>query len=669
MIVDFEQDPSEPYGTGNFRDEQGRVMYLHDPETASQFNKTMRGAPLGQRVAEESTALATQQMGSAPERGPDQRLASVGTPPAAPKSRGQELVQSFEQTKASLAAPAVSAPTGGETTQDEEFLATPTGAEMDADAAPGAPTVGADPTTPAQQRIAQLVDATANAQPSAIAQRSQKGPPVLPKPHDPGGIPKSGVRSGETLSVDEGRPMENVQEELSSTNAAFAGKKGALEGAHLARVQTFETDTRSKQAQLSSEAYQEGTAAYQAQKQLREADANIARLNKAIADNDNAYDPERFVKRMSTGQKIGMVVLAALNGGFGSLIGKKDNDVLNIFRQMVNDDLEAQKLTLGSRGKALTSELERYRKMGLDAGQAEKLHRANQLKNVIGYSQLQAQLMNAPKEFQAQLDVALAELEKERVGVENGVLKEAEDKRSRAYQESQAHEVPPPVAGLSPQDVLALGQIRDKEIEAANAVEVSTAVGHPVTASEAQRIRNDASEYGKRQGQIGTTRNLLKRVAELAGLKEKNGAFSGEANAGWTGTEKRRQLEMAYTLLQRADIMNMTREPSQSLQERFAALTSRPFWDSDIRWQLNQLSAVLDAAQTELQGGYGNDVVRYYHRTPSPAQPAAAAPSRGVRKAPPAQRAAGNREQARTQQMLNDANKPSQADELDARDE
>ena len=45
-IVDFEQDPSAPYGTGNFRDDAGRVMYLYDPETASQFAKTMKGAPV-----------------------------------------------------------------------------------------------------------------------------------------------------------------------------------------------------------------------------------------------------------------------------------------------------------------------------------------------------------------------------------------------------------------------------------------------------------------------------------------------------------------------------------------------------------------------------------------------------------------------------------------------
>ncbi len=44
MIVDFEQDPAAPFGSGNFRDDSGRITYLHDPDTASDFVTTMSGS-------------------------------------------------------------------------------------------------------------------------------------------------------------------------------------------------------------------------------------------------------------------------------------------------------------------------------------------------------------------------------------------------------------------------------------------------------------------------------------------------------------------------------------------------------------------------------------------------------------------------------------------------
>src|SRR5262245_32885799 len=75
-IVDFEQDPDMPVGTGNFRDERGRVMYRSDPETAIRFIKTGSVTSCKREVAAASTGLAGGAMGAAaPAAQSDQRTA------------------------------------------------------------------------------------------------------------------------------------------------------------------------------------------------------------------------------------------------------------------------------------------------------------------------------------------------------------------------------------------------------------------------------------------------------------------------------------------------------------------------------------------------------------------------------------------------------------------
>lgn len=100
----------------------------------------------------------------------------------------------------------------------------------------------------------------------------------------------------------------------------------------------------------------DSTASYGRQQQA-EADkqqaaqrAQIAHQNElALAlQKDPEVDPDRFVRNMSTGQGIGTVILAALNGAFKGMVGQSGNDVMDILSKRVSEDLAAQREQIAS---------------------------------------------------------------------------------------------------------------------------------------------------------------------------------------------------------------------------------------------------------------------------------------------------------------------------------
>lgn len=127
------------------------------------------------------------------------------------------------------------------------------------------------------------------------------------------------------------------------------------------------------------------TAAYGQQQQSQaEADqarqrAEIARQNQIAiaAQEDPEIQPDRFIQNMSTGQSIGTIILAAIEGAFRGMSGQPGKSgVLDILERRVDQDIMAQKEQIQSgrirRGNMITY----FQQQGMNEEAAEKAAKA-----------------------------------------------------------------------------------------------------------------------------------------------------------------------------------------------------------------------------------------------------------------------------------------------------
>lgn len=603
-IVDFEQDPNAPLGTGNFRDDAGRIMYLHDPDTAGQFIKTMRGAP---RLAKNE---------------PVQVDGPPGTPGQAAAAASQAIVSDVGALDAAVTAHEQAPPAPAPAAAPP---ATPPAAP------PGAPAVPPDPVAAAAAVVAPtpvgappaggpgvaLVSALGGVT-AKLDQRSNPQQAPEPRRYDPTGLPLATVGEGETSNVKEGRSPGAVLEELRDREAFGEAGDRLIRDAYSRQGRTqakaFETGRDAAMLEYGrnvNTAFEKGAERIAGEKKL-------ATLKAELERNDKSMDPGRYVRNMSTGKLISMMFLAAINGGFGAINKKQNNDVLDAFDNAIERDIQRQKDEIASGRIRTQNDINDLMKKGLDAATAEKVARDNLIGNLAAFKDLEAKRVNALPEQMLQADLLIAPRLEQRAKDRAEILRTAEDEVTRSIRRDQLHARPEPGAAMTPQDMMAMLNYREKITEQQNTKPVEDAVGHPVSIPEAAGIKDDTKQFTQKKAIIDSTRAQLQYLAEKLKLYRGPNGYAGDPDAGKRpfGTseldEQAREIDRAYALLKRADIMSMTREPSARLQDEFGKITERPFWDTDIPGQLNAINSLLQSAEQQLREGYGEDVGRYY---------------------------------------------------------
>lgn len=759
MIVDFEQDPDAPFGSGNFRDEKGKIMYVHDPDTARDFVKTLRGGGGGDQRMAKNTPIAP----DGPPVTPGQAAASAATQiqsdvaglersvaahDAAPAAAApaQQTAQAAVADLDGIKAKAASAPAdvasleknvtaaGGFDTKlspDEEaqyqawkqkYAPNDSGADYDlrgaykagltpdatghwpdtykkpnhptfsdesvyaaanpakaghwqagqyvppgAPAAPGAPATPGAPAapggalTPAQQAaqaaVADLDGIRAKADPRTVAPT----PATLPQ-RPTLGLPAQSVSDSEGVTEAQGRPIDNVlADDAEIKSAQDRGDEIALAAAREADRKVAESYGR-QQTGLTTEYEMTLGRINEAKQRQFAAEAEEKRLKETLAENERKLDPDRHMREMSGGKKLGMIILAALNGGFGAIIGDKENDVLNMVNAEIERDIDKQKREIDTGRVSISNDIAKFQKQGFDAKQAEELARDKADGALLKFLDLEAKRVGAVGENERAVRMAFAPKLEERAVRRAALLSTAETKTQRAIEARTVHAVPQVVPGavVTPQDKLAQETLEDRRIQRENAAAVGDVVGHDVSIDEAKEIRNDSQDLGKRLSTGASARKYVDQLRRDLGLRKdpKTGKWSGDADPGnrpfgYSGTNRSTLIDTGYATLKRADIMGMVREPSAVLQNEFAKITERPFFDDQIAQQLDAYERVVTMAEEEARKGFSDEAQMYYDRkrtpvtrdkgrsgggAPAPARnrPAAAAPSAPAPEAPSA---------------------------------
>jgi flagellum-specific peptidoglycan hydrolase FlgJ len=113
----------------------------------------------------------------------------------------------------------------------------------------------------------------------------------------------------------------------------------------------------------------------------------------------------------------------------------------------------------------------------------------------------------------------------------------------------------------------------------------------------------EVEDYSKKTAAMDDFGNSIKRVAGRLGLTittDKSGrqVISGKPpDVSLLPSDQKALLDSDWSRITRADVMGMPREPSQELQGAFVKSTERPFWDSRIVPQLQDLLDIQNQTQ------------------------------------------------------------------------
>lgn len=648
MIVDFEQDPDGPFGSGNFRDDRGRITYLHDPDTASDFVKTLSGSRGGGGGGAPMAKSGGLDVPPEPPGMPGGNAVPAPAPAPAPTpAPGEAAATGIAETEAAVgdleASVAANAP--GAPPTPEQAIAELDATKAKTDAAPGAPAAPAAGSPTPQSVLAELDGVKGKVDPRTVgAKREQLAPRATL------GLPPSSVSDSEQVTEAEGRPIDNVLADDAEISGAI--EKGDAQILAEARANDKATDAAYGRQIEGTRDWQAKNEQRQldAQRRQAEAEAEVKTLNAALKENDEKLDPDRHMRQMSGGKKIGMIILAALNGGFGATIGAKNNDVLDIVNAEIERDIDKQKSEIASGKIRLGNDIAEYMRRGMKAEDAELLARDKADSAIMQILDLETKRIGAQGANERAARIMLAPKFEERAVRRAGLLAQGETKRQRAVEGRTIHAQPPVVPGMvvTPQDKLATETLEDRKIQRENAAHVGEVVGHPVSIDEAKEIRNDSQDLGKRLGVGASARATLNQLrTELGLFKGPNGKWQGDADPGsrplgLSLSDRSKIIDTYYALLKRGDIMSMVREPSALLQNEFAKITERPWLDSQIIQQLDAYEKVIGMAETEARRGFSDEANAYYDRprpakkTATAAAPGATKTSGGAKPAPPA---------------------------------
>ncbi len=347
--------------------------------------------------------------------------------------------------------------------------------------------------------------------------------------------------------------------------------------------------------------------------------AEIARQNELALtlQKDPEVDPERLVKSLGTGGKIGAIILSALSGGFQAAQGRGGNDALDLLQKHIDLDIAAQKDQIQS-GRIRRGNLIAYfQQQGLDDKASAKAAEATIWAMADRMAAAEQSRITAPEhKEQAQL---LADSLRAQTAAKNQELQLTLGTDRVQTNESTVKARPAP-AGGSVESVLSQLKLKAAMLDSLDADAIGQAVGRQVSPEQAKVLKQDAQDYAKA---TGVNKDLEARIAKVASLTGLVKDASGQWVPGQNGVdrpligEKARQVDAAYAALKEAKVMRMAREPSAKLQDEFGAAIEPPFYDDEIANQLNQLSQLSQSADQNLRQGYGEAAKLYDSRGPA----------------------------------------------------
>lgn len=447
-------------------------------------------------------------------------------------------------------------------------------------------------------------------------------PPVQPAPVAP--APKLLPLAGQTVGTSQQQQQSSTNQVQRTRSAmpeevAMAGMQGtsdaydkAINEAEDARFsQAAATASRAEQVAQKGRELETAAAAGMAQQNARKAQTlqKITEVSARETDNNKIWKDKGVL-----GTAFGLlgVILGGIKGG---MLGTS-NTAMESLQEQKRQNIQSQLADRDSELRGLERELGSI-EAALPVFEARMNEALKQRAEALLLDEKSVSALQAGRQFVAQLELQKQDALKRGAEAYYGTIATNEAQTSASTQGASMTEqraVPKPTGGGLTDEQLV------KQLKAARDSGMLQRTG--MTFEEAQKEVADYRQRAVKQNEFQGSIDDAAKALGLTVTRDESGkvTVTGEPNAGVrplgidaVSSEQARKVDRAYNRLRRADVMGMLREPSASLQDEFASIVERPFYDSEIASQFQELYDLSGRLQNELDGGYNPAIPEIYH--------------------------------------------------------
>jgi hypothetical protein len=221
-----------------------------------------------------------------------------------------------------------------------------------------------------------------------------------------------------------------------------------------------------------------------------------------------------------------MVILAALNGGFNSLAGSKENQVLDIVNKKIQTDIDLQREQIATGRTRANNQIQRLVDEGYSLRDAENVAKSKMEAYTAKFWEDQAKV-NGSAEFKEQAMLNAATLKAQSEARVREIAASGEDRvqSQNGYTDTVKRAVPKP-ASVKPDDIYKAGQIRQQQLEDLDAAEVAKAIGtvgddgkpRNLSVKRAKEVVDGSKELATKLPRFEVAENRIRQGLEAMGV-------------------------------------------------------------------------------------------------------------------------------------------------------
>lgn len=323
-----------------------------------------------------------------------------------------------------------------------------------------------------------------------------------------------------STTVIPGRDLKMVTNQIKEEEQAGANVDRSVLDTAKAAEDRADASTLEQQKGVQSTAARDVAAGFAAKQEQQRIAADKTKLEQDLKANDESFDADRLVNQMSTGRKIGLTILAMINGAFANLSGNQ-NSVMSVLQNRIDEDIKAQKDQIAAGRVRIGNQIAELMQKGYTAEQAEKLARDRLDAGVDRMIQLTAQRAGTKGSALEQANLLVAQRQEARAARRNELLASTED---RTQTSSTVNREAPRAPG--PEDALKQAQILQARLEEMDANEIAKVISvpdedgkqRPVSVKRAKAAVDGAADLAVKLPRADVAEQQLANVLKEAGV-------------------------------------------------------------------------------------------------------------------------------------------------------
>lgn len=328
------------------------------------------------------------------------------------------------------------------------------------------------------------------------------------------------VQTGASTSTIAGRDAGAVRSDIASSNAATEGLVSGVQALGDKRADRGEAAAQRGAGQAVAGFYDARAEQAKAEAELK---ANREAKLSLETQPDPQVDPDRYIKSLSTGKDIALIILGALNGAFKGAVGQQGNDVVDILDKKIDQDLAIQRDQVAAGRADRKNKIAELVNRGYDLESAAKLAKAQALQYTAKFYDQEA-AGSAAGEFRDQAALDAAKLRAAGAAEVRQLAQSGESRSQSGKTFARPTAVDPRDSALKDAKLAeaqgkaskAATDASNAQLEQEDAGSISQKIGRPVSPDRLKQIRQEVVQVRPAVAELEPLASDLEAVVKFA---------------------------------------------------------------------------------------------------------------------------------------------------------